>query len=104
MQEQQQKLDMAIKKLEAEAGKVVQHGEQMYRQAMRSAKELSEGVEKQAQGIVRSAEQVAQEGQQLRRLPEELQQKSDELVQAAKTAIGQVRDEFDVSPPRSTPE
>jgi small-conductance mechanosensitive channel len=103
MQEQQQKLDMAIKKLEAEADKVVQQGEQMYREAMRSAKQFSEGVEKQAQGVVRSAEQVADEAQKLGQLPGELQQKSEQLVQAARTAIEQVKDEFQASPQQETP-
>jgi hypothetical protein len=91
MQEQQQKLDMAIQKLEGDADKVIQQGEQVYRDVMRSAQQFSDEFEKQAQGIVRSAEQLAQEAQKIQRLPETLQQKSGGIVQAAQTAIGQVR-------------
>jgi len=88
MQEQQQKLDTAIKKLEADANQVIQQGQQMYLDAVRSAQQFSNEVEKQAQGVVRSAEQFAQETQQL---PETLQQKSGEIVRAAQTAVGHAK-------------
>jgi len=104
MQEQQQKLDMAIQKLEADAGKVIQQGEQAYRDVIRSAQQFSEEFEKQAQGIVRSAEQLAQETQKLQQLPETLQQKSGVIVQAAQTAIGQVRGDPEKPAKQGSPE
>lgn len=103
MLEQQQKLDMAIKKLEAEADKVVRQGEQMYRDASRSVQQFSAEVEKQVQGIARSAEQIAQESQKLRAVPQALQQKSDEMVRAAQTALGSVHSNSSVTPSAASP-
>jgi hypothetical protein len=99
VQQQEQRLRMAIQKLEAEANRVVLEGKRLYGEASEKVQNFAGQTSQSVKDLSEASERLVQQAKSLQQIPQVVESRSQQMAAAARAAVGHV----DPTPVQPTP-
>lgn len=90
LQQQQQKFDIAVQRLQNQADNILARGKGAYDRAARSVQEFSNEAAQKVQEVARATDKFVEQAQSINQVPEVFRDGSNLVVAAAQTAVGYV--------------